>query len=101
MPKTDDNDLEMFKKHIRFYVITDNFANRPETLAVKDDLIAARENGDDKALNKIIDSLYVTFGNEITVRKLEEKSYEKTSPARLSKEILTSLFVNILSNQRK
>ncbi|MCM1324033.1 MAG: hypothetical protein NC218_07715 [Acetobacter sp.] len=72
-PKTDNNDFEMFQKNIRVNVIIDNFANHPETLAVKEDLIAARENGDDKALKEIIDGLYVTFGNEIASKKLEDK----------------------------
>lgn len=74
--KTDDNDFEMFQKNIRANVIMNNFTDRPETLAVLDDIIAARESGDDKALNKIIDSLYPLFQKEIQENKLEEKVWK-------------------------
>lgn len=91
--KTDDNDFEMFQKNIRVNVIIDNFAERPETLAAKDDLIEARESGDDKALNKIIDSLYTTFNKEISINKLEEKVWKNKLIFKAT-EIATRKIVN-------
>lgn len=69
--KTDNNDFEMFQKNIRVNAILDNFANRAETKEVLNDLIAAREKGDDK--NEIVNNLYVHFNQEIQEKKLEEK----------------------------
>lgn len=71
--KTEDNDFKLFQQNVRVNIIFNNFADRPETSAVKDRLIQARENKDDKALNEIIDGLYTTFNKEITTNKLEEK----------------------------
>lgn len=71
--KTEDNDFELFQQNVRANVIFNNFADRPETSAVKDKLIQARESGDNKALNEIIDGLHQTFNEEITANKLEEK----------------------------
>lgn len=71
--KTDDNDFEMFQKNIRVNVIFNNFADRPETKAVLNNLIAARENGNEKTLNEIVNGLYAHFNQEINEKKLEEK----------------------------
>lgn len=74
--KTDDNDFAMFKKNIRYNVIIDNFAERPETLELKDSMVVARERSDEKALNEIVNRLYTHFYQEIKDKKLEEKVWK-------------------------
>ncbi|MBO5039045.1 MAG: hypothetical protein J6C85_06310 [Alphaproteobacteria bacterium] len=71
--KTDDNDFATFEKNTRLNIIINDFAERPETLALKDNIIAAMKTGNEQTLQEMVNVLYSHFAKEINEKKLEEE----------------------------
>ncbi len=71
---TEDNDFNLFCDHIRSNIIWNNFQNRPEFLAAKEDIDNAPN---EETKHKIVNGLYPHFGKEMEDQKLEEKYIRK------------------------